>query len=375
MRSNIRLQWNEESPVRRFHTGVSLHSHTLHSRESLDFINHAAQRCGLLAAILRHGAERYRRVKGAELDLRDGWWTPPLSPHGAWDLERSQIEGLGLTALVSLTDHDDIEAPVSLQLLPECRDVPVSTEWTVPFGSTFFHVGIHNLPRSGGRAVFEEMKKFTAAASERMLPEIFTWLAETPETLIVLNHPLWDEKGIGQAQHHEAVQTFLERVGGSIHALELNGLRPWEENRDTVALAKVWGKPVISGGDRHGLEPNATVNLTNGSNFDEFVEEIRCGLSDVLILRHYRETHASRIVHNLVDMLRTYEEHPAGRRLWSDRVFYRCSDGPTRSLSDLFSGGTPVPVAVFVRMVQLVSAPHIRRFLRETFAEGEKVVL
>ncbi len=32
---------------------------------------------------------------------------------------------------------------------------------------------------------------------------------------------------------------------------------------------------LISGGDRHGVEPNANINLTNATSFTEFVHEIR----------------------------------------------------------------------------------------------------
>jgi len=32
---------------------------------------------------------------------------------------------------------------------------------------------------------------------------------------------------------------------------------------------------LVSGGDRHGVEPNANINLTNATSFTEFVHEIR----------------------------------------------------------------------------------------------------
>ena len=130
--SKIHLHWRAQPPCARFRTGVSLHSHTLHSREGLDFISQAARRAPLLASALRRGERDYLRIHGVPLDLSRGWWTPPLGPHDAWTLERSQIESLGMNALVSLTDHDDIEAPTSLQLLEQCRGVPISVEWTVP---------------------------------------------------------------------------------------------------------------------------------------------------------------------------------------------------------------------------------------------------
>ena len=80
--------------------------------------------------------------------------------------------------------------------------------------------------------------------------------------LIVFNHPLWDMAGIGHELTLAAATRFLKIYGPRIHALEINGLRSWPENMGVVHLAQESGHPVVSGGDRHGLEPNATINLT-----------------------------------------------------------------------------------------------------------------
>ena len=369
----IHLQWNDAAVVNHFRTGVSLHSHTLHSRETLDFIYCAAARAPILSAVIRRGEQRYRQVHGTALDLSRGWWTPPLGPHDAWLVEKSQIEGLGRDALVSLTDHDDIEAPVSLQLLDECRGTPISFEWTVPYGPTFFHLGIHNLPAAQARPMFSRMRTYTLAPEPPALAGILADAAAIDETLVVFNHPLWDEKGIGQAAHRGAVGEFLRRFPASLHALELNGLRPWRENREVIALAEAVRKPPISGGDRHAVEPNANVNVTNAATFAEFAAEVRDGWSDVLILKQYREPYALRILQNMMDVLHTYEQHAKGWRLWSDRVFYACDDGQVRSLTELFGRGTPAPVSVFVNVLRFASLPGVRRLLRGAFPGAKEV--
>ena len=57
-------------------------------------------------------AKNSRSVHGSSLDLSRAWWTPPTAPHEAWALERRHIEDrFGRHALVSLTDHNEIEAP------------------------------------------------------------------------------------------------------------------------------------------------------------------------------------------------------------------------------------------------------------------------
>ncbi len=373
--SHIHLQWKDAAAARRFRTGVSLHSHTLHSRESLDFIYQAAAQAPLLSAAIRQGERQYYKAKGTQLDLSRGWWTPPLAPHDAWVLEKSQIEALDQNAIVSLTDHDDIEAPVSLQVLDECRGTPISVEWTVPFGPTFFHLGVHNLPAGQAREIWREIGGYRQSPCEARLREMLGILSSIEQVLVVFNHPLWDERRIGQTQHRAAALDFLRKFGTGLHALELNGLRPWSENRDVTALGRAVRKPVISGGDRHVVEPNAVVNFTNAANFDEFAEEVRAGWSNVFVLRHYLEPYTLRVVHNMVDVLRTYEHHANGWRLWSDRVFYLCDDGRTRSLTELFSHRTPVPVAVFVGAMQLAAAPRVRRLIRGAFANAEEVSL
>ena len=98
--------------------------------------------------------ERYcREVHGVDLNYAASYWTPPLPPRMAFDLERRQIEDhLRLPALVSITDHDDIEAPLLLRSTSGGRNAPISVEWTVPYRNTSFHLGIHNLPGTTGPA-------------------------------------------------------------------------------------------------------------------------------------------------------------------------------------------------------------------------------
>jgi hypothetical protein len=375
MSSTIHLQWKDPATAGRFRTGVSLHSHTLHSRESLDFIYHAAARFPILSAVVRRGERVYRRFNDAELDLARGWWTPPLGPLDAWLLETAQIESLHQNAIVSITDHDNIDAPASLQVLAECRGTPISVEWTVPFGPTFFHLGVHNLPPSGARELWAGMDEYRRHPQEARLQGILSALAALPQVLIVFNHPLWDERGIGQCAHRETALQFLQRFGAAIHALELNGMRPWKENREVVAFARTAQKPVISGGDRHAVEPNAVLNLTNSETFDEFAEEVRAGWSSVFVLRHYREQYTLRILHNMIDVLRTYDRHANGWAQWSDRVFYLCHDGQTRSLTELFGERPPAAVALFVSAMKFASEPAVTRFLRGAFAAPEEVTL
>ena len=44
----------------------------------------------------------------------------------------------------------------------------------------------------------------------------------------------------------------MESCGECIHAVELGGLRSWDENQRALDFASQVGLPVVAGGDRHG---------------------------------------------------------------------------------------------------------------------------
>jgi hypothetical protein len=282
-------------------------------------------------------------------------------------MERKQIAKLGLRPMVSLTDHDDIEAGASLQVAADRAAVPVSVEWTVPYGASILHLGIHNLPSGAERPWMAAMEAYTAAPKESELPELLRALSQAPETLIVLNHPFWLEEGVTEAGHACALERFLRECLPWVHAFELNGTRKWKENADTVALADAHGRPLISGGDRHACEPSACLNLTNARSFSEFVSEIRGGESSILFLPQYREPMALRMLEAMRDILRTYPEYP-GRERWIDRVFYIGDDGQARPLSVIWRD-TPWVLAAAVGTVQFLAGSGLRPAIRLLLAE------
>ena len=358
--TRIHLQWSPGFSADSYKTGVSLHSHTLHSRESLDLIYRAARHSAVLQAALRHAERRYRAGYGTALDLEKGWWTPPLAPLDAYTVEFEQIRAMGLNPMVSLTDHDDIEAPMSLQAIDATRKVPISVEWTVPIHHTFVHLGVHNLPPLRARSMMSRMKEFTATPGSALRREILAGLHANPGTLIVFNHPMWDEKGVGLELHRAAVLELLGECGEYIDAVEVNGLRPWNENRQAVLLGETWSKPVVAGGDRHAIKPNVVLNLSHAACFSEFAAEIRSGHSDVLILPRYREDHRMRVVQNVIDVLSTYDDHGLGWREWPDRVFYQMDHGPAKSLSQIWGPHPPFPARVLSGCLRLAERTPLR---------------
>ena len=367
MRSNqIHLAWRDLPRSLMFLTAVSLHGHTLHSEECLDSVLKLAHAIPGIAPLIRRQEARYARVHCRQFQATSAWWTPPLAARQAHALEAGYITGeLGLDPLVSLTDHDSIEAPMALRVLEATRDVPVSVEWSLPWQSTVFHAGIHNLDVATAQGTMCTLKAFTAHPEQDRLPELLEQLASDRGVLIVLNHPLWDETGIGEEPHRDALHTLLRRGRPWIHALELNGLRPWEENREVIALCSATGLPLISGGDRHGKEPNAVLNLTNAASFGEFVDEVRVDRrSTVFVTAHAAESRTLRIYRNLCDILRDDPAHSLGWTRWSDRVFYRRTNGEVQSLSSLWKTGEPLVVRSFVGLVNLLDHDRVAPTLR-----------
>jgi hypothetical protein len=371
-RSQLHFFWRDRSVRKRFRTGVSLHSHTLHSEESLAMIPRYTARIPLVSNVIQRQEQRYRRLMGRRLDFSRAFWRPPLAPREAFDLEKRQLEQeLGLEALVSLSDHDNIQAGLMLRVVEPAA--PISVEWSVPFGPSFFHLGVHNLPPQRAAVIMSDLAAFTASPSRARLTELLTALDELSEILIVMNHPLWDEAGIGALEHAQLVGRFLERFGSHVHALELNGFRPARENRRVVWLAEHSGHVLVSGGDRHGLEPNANVNLTNTHTFAEFVAELRQdGISDVMFMPQYREPLRVRTIGTMCDIVRDHADLPVGRRRWNERVFYREEDGAVKPLSAYWTGDEPWPVKCFVGALRAFTSREVRAALRLALSDPQE---
>ena len=81
-------------------TGVSLHCHTEHSKEMLDFVPHYAEKLPIIAQFWRKERDKYLDKEGQGIDFSTAYWSPPLTPHGVYDIEKTQINEVGLNAIV-----------------------------------------------------------------------------------------------------------------------------------------------------------------------------------------------------------------------------------------------------------------------------------
>lgn len=312
-------------------TGVSLHCHTQHSKEMLDFIPHYADKIPIASFFWKRERKSYVEREGKGIDFSTAFWSPPLPALSVYEIEKAQIEEIGLEPLVSLTDHDTIEANRIVNKTLSGEDSPVSLEWTVPFDFGFFHIGIHNLPDGEADEITKTLLAYTFSGdkepNKQRLHELFSMLGEIDQVLIILNHPLWDIEIVGQERHDILLKEFIKEYGKWIHAFEINGFRSWSENKAVIEMAEVLDFPITTGGDRHGCKPNTVINLTNSKSFSEFVEEIRVDKrSEVVLMPEYEQPILSRQLQGFSEILNYYPEFSEDRRRWFDRVFFDIGD-------------------------------------------------
>ncbi len=361
--SQISCLWKQPNIAGKYRTAVSLHSHTNQSKESLLFIPVFAEKWPLLRWALKEQCKKSVRP----VDFSQAYWTPPLPPKLAFELESNQIEiDLELMSLVSLTDHDSIGAPSALRQLPDPVQIPYAVEWSVPYEGAVFHLGVHNLPERQAHLIMDDLAAFTRDPSAPRLLELLAALHEFPEVLIVFNHPLWDQHCLGQSTFRGILDRFLQTCVQFLHAFELNAMRAWAENKGVIQLAAIWQRPLISGGDRHGCEPSGALNLTCAASFSEFVNEIRLEQrSHIVFMPQYAEVLGIRFMQTVIDTIRDYPEHPVGSRRWDERVFHMdFQTGYHRPLSVLWKAPPAYLGRIFsiFRMLENASVRHALSF-------------
>ncbi len=337
-----------------FRTAVSLHAHTHHSKEVLIHVEDRIRRFPVASAVYQRESRAYATRHGEPPDFSKGWWSPPLSPMEVYQSEARHIrEHFGIAALISITDHDTVSAADELRPHHPRERAPLSLEWSVPFESAIFHVGVHNLPDDP--ELLDALADYTRTASPSRLATLLADLDADRRILVVLNHPLWDLASLGKRAHAHVLSRFLSEHGHRLHALEVNGYRTWRENLAVGSIAQDRGLAVVSGGDRHGRAPNAIVNLTNAATFDDFVHEVRTeATSQMVTMPVYGRRLVARRLAVAADVLRASSDGTT-RRSWTDRVSCE-SDGAVTSLSCVWPDGGPFWVRTAVRVFHLLTS-------------------
>jgi hypothetical protein len=138
-----------------------------------------------------------------------------------------------------------------------------------------------------------------------------------------------------------------------------------------VKLGEELQVPVISGGDRHGCEANAVLNVTRAGSFEQFVQEVReDGRSEVMLMPQFFEALPLRLVENAWHAL---SDAPGefGRRHWMTRVFIE-EDGKALPLSQFTGTRFHRVIDKFRWVIGLVANPMLRPALRLPFLGNEE---
>jgi hypothetical protein len=212
-------------PDREFGYAVSLHNHSCHSVEKLAALNQVVK-----LAFMRPFSGVLQKSFGLggvpDLNYAEITFNPPYTPDDVYQMEAAAAANWGFHGVhLAITDHDEFAG--SLALLRGRPDlngrIAVSEELSLWFQGHLFHLGVSRMPES---EVEETHTRIQAAARSRRYDELFETLAASG-CLVTLNHPLvaWEP-----GAETIPVTELLSRYGWAIDALEVNGMRPREEN-------------------------------------------------------------------------------------------------------------------------------------------------
>jgi hypothetical protein len=259
-------------PDREFGYAVSLHNHSCHSVEKLAALNHVVKLAYMrpFSGVLQHS---FGLGGVSDLNYAEITFNPPYTPEDVYEMEAAAAANWGFDGVhFTITDHDEFAG--SLALLRGRPDlngrIAVSEELSLWFQGHLFHLGLSCMPEN---QIEETHTRIQSVARGGRYDELFETLAASG-CLVIFNHPLlpWGP----EAKIIPATE-LLRRYGWAIHALEVNGMRPREENDRVLELARQWRKPVVGGGDSHLLVPSSILSLSRAATFKDFIAEVKDG--------------------------------------------------------------------------------------------------
>ena len=122
-------------------------------------------------------------MHGIRIDYAASYWTPPMTPKLAFELESRQIEKLDLAPMVSITDHDNINgAHAAAHGSQRAADSGFAGVDAFRLAEQSFHLGVHNLPSAACDRVDEDAGRLhRQTRSDARLTEILQALARRAE--------------------------------------------------------------------------------------------------------------------------------------------------------------------------------------------------
>src|SRR5947209_4465589 len=78
--SSVSYLWRDRKTTQGFRTGISLHSHTNQSQETLDFLANLGNRYRWIRHLMAYMEKRAETRQGLRIDYARSYWTPPMTP-------------------------------------------------------------------------------------------------------------------------------------------------------------------------------------------------------------------------------------------------------------------------------------------------------
>ncbi|MGA7242849.1 MAG: hypothetical protein WBX19_06685, partial [Terracidiphilus sp.] len=76
--STVSYLWRDQKAHQGFRTGISLHSHTNQSKETLDFLANLGSEYAVIRPLLARLENRAQAKYGVRVDYAKSYWTPPM---------------------------------------------------------------------------------------------------------------------------------------------------------------------------------------------------------------------------------------------------------------------------------------------------------
>src|SRR5262249_50564866 len=103
VKNSLRILERQDQFDRASSAGISLHCHTLYSKEMFDFVPFYAAKFPFVSAVWRRECRCYLKNEGRLPNFNLGFWEPPLTARQVFQSGSPNLQSIGFHALAPLT--------------------------------------------------------------------------------------------------------------------------------------------------------------------------------------------------------------------------------------------------------------------------------
>ena len=188
--STISYLWRDPNAPQGFRSGVSLHSHTNQSKETLDFLANFGNQYPLMRPLMsrlerrseadaRHARELCGQLLDAADDAQAGLRPGERSRSKSWTLPRWFRSPITTTS----------RRPCCCAPFPARGRFRFRWSGARPMAMQSFHLGVHNLPSAKATEWMDDAGGLHRQPQRRAADRDSGALHEEPNVLVVFNHP------------------------------------------------------------------------------------------------------------------------------------------------------------------------------------------